>query len=117
MTDTLTNQAEEEVEAQWGQHVTVGEPFLTSNCRLDMADADHFVPPRGGDRLQDDDKGTWPNSIDPAGNPVDLSSFPPKSDRLQDYSVFKNQEEGWYAVTNPDRGVGFGLAYPVDTFK
>jgi hypothetical protein len=31
--------------------------------------------------------------------------------------VFKNQKEGWYAVTNPDRGVGFGLAYPVDTFK
>jgi hypothetical protein len=50
VTDTLTNQAEEEVEAQWGQHITVGEPFLTTNCRLDMADADHFVPGTGGNR-------------------------------------------------------------------
>jgi hypothetical protein len=36
---------------------------------------------------------------------------------LEDYSVFKNQKEGSYAVTNPDRDVGFGLAYPVETFK
>jgi hypothetical protein len=31
--------------------------------------------------------------------------------------VFKNMPEGWYAVTNPDRGVGIGLAWPIETFK
>ncbi|MBT3994626.1 MAG: DUF4432 family protein [Chloroflexi bacterium] len=117
VTDTLTNQAEEDAEAQWGQHVALGDPFVTPNCRLDMAPADHFVPERGGDRLLDGHVGKWPTALDPDGNEVDLTSFPPKSDRVQDYSVFKNQKEGWYAVTNPDRGVGFGLAYPVDTFK
>ncbi|MDA0596790.1 MAG: DUF4432 family protein [Chloroflexi bacterium] len=117
VTDTLTNQAEENAEAQWGQHVALGDPFVTANCRLDMAPADHFVPERGGDRLMDGHVGKWPTAVDPDGNEVDLSSFPPKSDRVQDYSVFKNQKEGWYAVTNPDRGVGFGLAYPVETFK
>jgi len=117
VTDTLTNQAEEEVEAQWGQHVTVGEPFLTTNCRLDMAAADHFVHGTGGNRLQSVQTGKWPTAIDSAGNDLDLTKFPAKSERQQSYSVFKNQNEGWYAVTNPDRGVGFGLAYPVDTFK
>ena len=117
VTDTLTNQAEENAEAQWGQHVALGDPFVTPNCRLDMAPADHFVPERGGDRLLDGHVGKWPTAVDPDGNEVDLTSFPPKSDRVEDYSVFKNQKEGWYAVTNPDRGVGFGLAYPVDTFK
>ncbi|MDP7091090.1 MAG: DUF4432 domain-containing protein, partial [Dehalococcoidia bacterium] len=73
--------------------------------------------PGWGDRLKDGHVGTWPNAVDPDGDDVDMASFPPKSDRVQDYSVFKNQKEGWYAVTNPDRGVGFGLAYPVDTFK
>jgi hypothetical protein len=51
------------------------------------------------------------------GGEVDLSSFPPKSDRVEDFAAFKNQKEGWYAVTNPDRGVGIGLTYPVDTFR
>lgn len=117
VSDTLINEAEEPAEAQWGQHVALGEPFLTPNCILDMADADHIVPERGGDRLQDGHVGKWPTAISPSGNPVDLTKFPAKSERLQDYSVFKNQSEGWYAVTNPDKGVGFGLAYPVETFK
>ena len=117
VTDTLINQAEEEAEAQWGQHVALGEPFLTSKCRLDMAKANHFVPPEGGNRLLDGHEGSWPLAIDPHGAEVDMSSFPPKSDRVQDYSVFMNQQEGWYAVTNPERGVGFGLTYPVETFK
>ena len=117
VTDTLTNQAEEEAEAQWGQHVALGDPFLTPNCRLDMAQADHFVPEGGGNRLKDNDTGVWPNAIDPDSRKVDLAKFPPKSERTQDYSVFKNQKEGWYAVTNPDIGVGFGLAYPVEIFQ
>jgi hypothetical protein len=117
VTDTLVNEAEEESEAQWGQHVALGAPFLTPDCRLDMAKADHFVPERGGDRLMDGHSGSWPTAIGPDGKKVDLTSFPPKSDRMQDYSVFKNQNEGWYAVTNLDRGIGFGLVYPVETFK
>jgi hypothetical protein len=117
VTDTLTNEAEEVAEAQWGQHVALGDPFLTSNCRLDMAQADHFVPAGGGNRLMDNHTGVWPNAIDPDSRNVDLTKFPPKSDRTQDYSVFKNQKEGWYAVTNPDIGIGFGLSYPVKIFQ
>ena len=118
ITDTLTNEAEEQSEAQWGQHVALGDPFLTPNCRLDMAEADFFVP-GGGDstRLQDNQSGSWPDAVGNDGGEVDLSSFPPKSDRVEDFAAFKNQKEGWYAVTNPDRGVGIGLTYPVDTFR
>ena len=118
VTDTLTNEAEEQSEAQWGQHVALGDPFLTSNCRLDMAEADFFVP-AGGDstRLKENQSGTWPIAVGIEGGDVDLSTFPPKSDRVQDFAAFKNQKEGWYAVTNPDRGVGIGLTYPVETFK
>lgn len=118
VTDTLTNEAEEEAEAQWGQHVALGDPFLTPNCRLDMAPADFFVPV-GDDstRLKADQVGSWPNALGANNLEVDLTSFPPKSDRVQDFAVFKNQKDGWYAVTNPDRGVGIGIAYPVETFK
>jgi hypothetical protein len=117
VTDTLTNLAEEDSEAQWGQHVALGDPFLTPNCRLDMAPADYFTPPGSGTRLKGGQTGKFPESVAPDGTPVDLGSFPPKSARVLDYAIFKNQKEGWYAVTNPDRGVGIGLTYPVETFK
>ncbi|MCH8229876.1 MAG: DUF4432 family protein [Chloroflexi bacterium] len=121
VTDTLTNEAEEEAEAQWGQHVALGDPFLTPYCRLDMAPGDFFVPEGAtgeeSTRLQDNQTGSWPNAVGKDGCKVDLSTFPPKSDRVQDFTVFKNQKEGWYAVTNPDRGVGIGITYPVETFR
>jgi hypothetical protein len=119
--ESLTNQAEEPAEAQWGQHVAIGEPFLTPECLLDIPQADHFTRSAddepGNARLKKDISGKWPNAEGADGSNVDLRRFPAKSDRLMDYMVFKNMPEGWYAVTNPDRGVGIGLAWPIETFK
>ena len=101
----------------WGQHVALGDPFLTPNCILDIAGADFIVPesPDGdvppGSRLMPDRTGSWPAAEAPDGSSVDLTAFPPKSDRLVDYLSFNNLVDGWYAVTNPDRGVGFGLRW------
>lgn len=121
VTDTLINEAEEEAEAQWGQHVALGDPFLTPNCRLDMAPGDFFVPEDASGeestRLQENQTGSWPDAVGRDGSRVDLSTFPPKSDRVQDFAAFKNQKEGWYAVTNPERGVGIGITYPVEIFR
>ena len=57
-----------------------------------------------------DRTGTWPTAEAPDGSSVDLTAFPPKSDRLVDYLSFNDLVDGWYAVTNPDRGVGLRIA-------
>ncbi len=120
--DTVINQAEEPAPVQWGQHVALGEPFLTPNCILDIPGADFIVPaPEGdlppGSRLNPDQVGQWPAATAPDGSEVDLASFLPKSDRLVDYLSFNNLSDGWYAVTNPDRGVGIGIVWDKDLFR
>ena len=118
VTDSLTNQAEEQAEAQWGQHIALGEPFLTPNCRLDMPESD-FMVPAGGESswLKPGQVGSWPTALGNDNHGADLRTFPPKSDRVQGFAAFKNQKDGWYAVTNPDVGIGFGVTYPTDIFK
>ena len=117
--DVVINEAEEEAECQWGQHVALGEPFLTPDCRLDIPGGQFFVPAEGdvNPRLERGQTGSWPNAVGHDGASVDLTVFPPKSDRVQDYMAFRELEAGWYAVTNPERGVGFSLAFPTDPFK
>lgn len=123
VTDTLTNEAEEPAPAQWGQHLALGDPFLTPNCIFDFAGGDFIVPESSdgsippGSRLMPDRTGSWPTAEAPDGSEVDLKAFPPKSDRLVDYLSFNNLADGWYAVTNPDRGVGIGLRWDSDVFK
>ena len=119
--DSLTNEAEEPAEAEWGQHIALGEPFLTANCILDLPAADHFAPSvaeeAGNSRIKPGSSGKWPHAVGANGSAVDLRRFPAKSERLADYMVFKNMADGWYAVTNPDRGVGIGVTWPAETFR
>ena len=121
--DTLINEAEEPAPVQWGQHVALGEPFLRSNCILDMPGAGFIVPAQEGDelpagtRLTPGQIGKWHTAEAPDGSEVDLRRFPPKSDRLVDYLSFNDLSDGWYAVTNPDRGLGIGIVWNKELFR
>lgn len=122
VTDTLRNEAEEPAPAQWGQHVALGEPFLTPSCILDLPGAAYIVPdaPDGAPeaaRLAPGQRGTWPTAEGADGRSVDLRRFPAKSERLVDYLAFTELAAGWYAVTDPDRGVGIGLQWDARVFR
>jgi hypothetical protein len=118
--EAIVNEANEESDAVWGQHIALGPPFLSENCRLDVPGAKFLVPGEGEAdtrRLQSDQSGVWPNAIAPDGRAVDLHDLPPKDDGVQDYMVLHELDEGWYAMTNPDRQVGFAFVFPTDTFE
>ncbi len=120
VSESVTNEAEEETECVWGQHVALGEPFLAPGCRLDLPGARVYNMGEGdgpGLRLAGGQSGTWPYSPAPGGGNEDLRNFPDKSARVEDIAVFHELAGGWYAVTNPERGVGFGLAFPEDVFR
>ena len=56
----------------------------------------------------------WPFLQDRAGQPVDLRFMPPEG-TLADVNVYlSNVREGWYAVTDTDTGIGFGMVFPTD---
>ncbi len=117
--ETVVNEAEESAECVWGQHIALGGQFLSPACRLDLPDAMVYVPPGGaatGRRLAAAQSAKVSSVVDQRGKYVDLHCLPPKSARVQDYCVFEGMREGWYAVTNQDKGVGFGLLYPPKTY-
>ena len=117
--EAVVNEAEEEAECVWGQHIALGAPFLSPACRLDLPGARVFTLGEGMEserRLADGDGGPWPNAPGANGGTVDLRTFPDRSERLMDLAVLHELEDGWYAVTNADLGVGFGFSFPKETF-
>ncbi|MCH7907671.1 MAG: DUF4432 family protein [Chloroflexi bacterium] len=117
--ETVTNEAEEDADAVWLQHIAIGPPFLSDRCRLDVPDC---VVLTGGataesSKLVPDHRGPWPNVPALDGSTLDFTRFPSRDDRSLDMAYMTEMPEGWYAVTNEETGVGFGVAYPADVFK
>jgi uncharacterized protein DUF4432 len=98
----------------WGHHPALGAPFLSPACRIDtgartlVVDADYdglSVP------LPRNSRHEW-QGVDcdairrfpPAGEPRDLVAY------LLEF------EHAWWAVTNHDLGVGFGMAWDAEIF-
>ncbi len=68
-------------------------------------------------RLAAGEEFDWPQAPAAGSGTVDLSSFPPYDARIHDQVYATDLSEGWYAVTNPDIDLGFGLSFPVDPFE
>ena len=118
--ESIMNEAEDESEAVWGQHIALGAPFLSENCRLDIPGGKFIVPGEGIEserRLRVDQTGEWPLAVSNDGDEIDLHDVPPRTDRVQDYMAFTELVDGWYALTNPDRRVGFAFVFPKETYR
>jgi hypothetical protein len=115
----VTNEGAEPMDFMWGHHPAFGAPFLSGACRLDLPPA-RFVADRQVDpeRSWLPDSGTWdwPVVTGRDGRPVDLSRIPGPEARVNNFGYLVDLAEGWYALTNTDLGLGFGLVWPRDVF-
>ena len=117
--ETVTNEAEEEADAVWLEHVAIGAPFLSEKCRLDVSA--HTVLTDGevtsdSSKLLTNHRGDWPYVPAKDGSLIDFTRIPSVEDRSLDMAYMTEMTEGWYAVTNEETGVGFGLRFPSDVF-
>ena len=100
----------------WGQHIAFGRPFLDEGAVIDSP-AQKFIvheaiPGYEPRRFQPDAVSQWPHSPAPDGSTADASQVPPfGSTQAQEMAYLTDLEEGWYAITNPSRKVGFGLHF------
>jgi hypothetical protein len=118
--ERLTNEGAEPLEFMWGHHPVVGAPFLDETCRLYAPDCvvEVFDAEDGPDhRMGLHQKGKWPFIKDREGNPLDLRIIPPKSGRSMDNCYLYGFDEGWIAINNPTKGIGFGLAWDKSIFR
>ncbi len=118
--ERLTNQGNEPMDFMWGHHPVVGAPFLDESCRIAAPECKVEV-------LHDEDGpnyrmglhqvGSWPIIKDREGQPLDLRVMPPASQRTIDNCYLSEFQEGWIAIHNTRRRVGFGMAWDPDVFR
>jgi galactose mutarotase-like enzyme len=116
--ETLTNRSPESQQFIWGHHPAFGSPFLRAGLRL-------FVPAR---RVEVQDPQFMSSSLLEPGAEFDWP-LAAVGDQTRDLSVvsgpeagfgelvyLKDLDSGWYALLDPERRLGFGLAWPLEVF-
>ena len=117
ISESIQSFADQELEVIWGQHPTFGWPFLEEGCRVYLPACVAVVgTPLPNSRLQAGQRASWPLLLSPDGQTVDLSVIPGPSARSQDYVRLENLADGWFALVNPKRGIGFALRWDVGMF-
>lgn len=117
--ERLVNESVGEFAIMWGHHPAFGEPFLDENCVVQ-------APAARVEVLAYHRNGLWEPGGDyefpqvrnrRSGRLEDITRLRPRSTRSVDVVFFKELAEGWYALTNPELGVGFGMAWDAALFK
>jgi hypothetical protein len=113
ITERLVNESEAEFAVMWGHHPTFGGPFLDESCVV-------HAPAQKIEVLAYHPNGLWEPGGDyefpmvknrRTGELQDITRILPKTTKSVDVVFFKELSEGWYGLTNPKLGVGFGLAW------
>ncbi len=117
--EKLTNLAAEPIDYLWGHHPAFGAPFLREGVRL-------FVPAGRGrvhspqfaasSIFEPGAEFDWPILVAPGGERLDLSMVPGPQAGYADLIYLSELEDGWYAVLDPEREIGLGLAWPRAVF-
>lgn len=116
--ETLINLSPEKLDFMWGHHPAFGAPFLKEGVRLFVPAATGIVHDPAFAMSSIFEPGThfaWPIVNGPNG-PIDLSCVPDLNAGYADLLYLKDLSDGWYAVLDPERRVGFGLAWPLQVF-
>lgn len=117
--ESLTNEGRVEMDLMWGHHPAFGPPFLDETCRVYCAAETVYADANEGDpaRFKPGSEFPWPVGPGVSGQDVDVSLITPPEAGVSDMLFLKNLREGWYAVTNHGRNVGFGMAFDMDVFR
>ncbi|MDH7602875.1 MAG: aldose 1-epimerase [Armatimonadota bacterium] len=117
--EKITNYSEESFDFMWGHHPSFGAPFLNANCVIDIRArkiAVHSFPEDQNRRFERGQVFDWPTMITRWGETVDGSRIPPPECKGSDELCFLDLEEGWYAITDTVRKVGFALEWDLSIF-
>lgn len=110
---TVFNEADEEFKFSWGQHPTVGIPFLDENCVIDVPEAEtawtYYDYLSENWIISADTEFRWPHIKSLKGEKIDLSRTMPSEAKTAYIAYLKNIPEGWYGITNLEKKIGFGM--------
>jgi hypothetical protein len=117
--ERLVNESEGEFAIMWGHHPSLGTPFLNEHCVVQ-------APAKKVEVLSYHQNGLWEPGGDydfpmvpnrRSGQLQDITKVLPKDACSVDVVFFKELAEGWYAITDQESRVGFGMAWDNSLFK
>lgn len=116
--ERVTNEAAHQVEFFWGHHPTFGWPLVDVGTRLCLPRCSAAVSatPPAGTRLAPNQRRPWPLLQDVGGGAVDLSVVPAAYPGFHDFVRLDDFDDGWFAIVNPARRVGFALRWDMTLF-
>jgi len=118
--DGMQNLGEVPVSYAWLQHIVFGPPLVGSDatvevpCETVLVDPDHTDP---NARLEPGTTGTWPTIAGADGDTVDLSTLPPKANRVHDLAALTDLARGTYEVRNPTLDLAVSVSFPPEFYE
>lgn len=119
--EKLVNESPTPIEFMWGHHVAFGGLLLKPGTRIDLPAKKLIVhgeiPGFGPRRLRVGEESAWPHGVAATGETIDVSVIPPLSgEGFEEMMYVTELQEGWYAVTQPEKRVGFALRWEKELF-
>ena len=119
--ERVQNTSRERIAFMWGHHPAFGGALLAPGCKVwtsarkFIAQGDH--PELNKRRLRPGGVFDWPVGKGPDGEPVDYSVIPETPPGgASEVAYLTEFDEGWYAVTNPERKIGFAMRWDKEVF-
>lgn len=117
--ESLHNEAEEEMDLMWGHHPAFGEPFISSDCTIELPPCKIKVTKGDGlsnSRLKEGEEGDWPYAPGKEGGKVDLRRIPGPEEKTSEMIFLSELNEGWYRIRNEKLKLSFRLNWSLETF-
>jgi hypothetical protein len=119
--EEIITEGDEEYKFTWGHHPAFGIPFLSDKCFIDVPEGTigHTYDKdfSGNSVLPLDVEFKWPLLVGKDGKQIDLSRVMSPDQKTAFCVSMENMKEGWYGITNPEIGIGFGLRWDISIFK
>jgi hypothetical protein len=114
--EKITNEGRMRMELMWGQHPALGPPFIDDTCVIDLPSGRVHATELAPNTRFRDGVHSWPIVPGKYDESIDLRHVASAEADTSDTLRLDALPEGWYAITNTSRQVGFGMCWPLEVF-
>ena len=109
----VTNLADKPIDFLWKLHPALA---ISPDHRIDLPKCTMLRGDEDFSGLAGEDRFQWPTCKGKRGGIVDLREIPPPESGTSEFLYGIDLSDGWCAMTDTARKVGFGLVFPKDIF-
>jgi len=118
--EKLKNEGYADIQLMWTHHPTIGGIFLDDSLIIDLPDTEieYVRNSENQDKYSEIKKDftKWPIFKGYNGEDIDFSKSPTIVKKGSMEEICIKPKEGWYAITNIEKEVGFGMNWNLPTF-